>query len=216
MLRLTLGVVTGLLAALAYLGTRGTGPERVDATVEHDPFLAHPVAAPPLDLLDATGAPLTLERLRGRVAAVFFGYTQCPDVCPITLAQLSRIQEEVDPEGERLQIVFISLDPVRDSAEVLQRYTQSFHPGVIAATGEVEPLRAQVLEYGIGFVYRPRRGGAADSLAPTGGGPLGNDYLVDHTAHTFLIDEGGMLVAQVLPETSSETLKRAIERVLDG
>ncbi len=216
MLRLTLGVVTGLLAALAYLGSRGTGPEVVADDAGHDPFLARPVAAPPLDLVDSKGAPLTLERLRGRVAAVFFGYTQCPDVCPITLAQLSRIQEEIDPEGERLQVVFISLDPVRDTAEVLERYIGSFHPGVIAATGEVEPLRDQVLEYGIGFVYRPRRGGAADSLPPDPDSPLGTDYLVDHTARTFLIDPSGMLVAQVLPETSSETLREAIERVLDG
>lgn len=216
MLRLTLGVVTGLLATLVYLGARGTGPDAAVDSAEYDPFLAEPLPAPPLDLIDSEGAPVTLDRLRGRVAAVFFGYTQCPDVCPITLAQLSRIQEELDPDGERLQIVFVSLDPVRDTAEVLERFTQSFHPGVIAATGEVEPLRAQVLEYGIGFVYRPRAGGAADSVAPSPGGRLGDDYLVDHTARTFLIDEQGMLVAQVLPETSSDVLKRAIERVIDG
>ncbi|MEK9503770.1 SCO family protein [Gaopeijia maritima] len=216
MLRLTLGVVTGLLATLVYFGARGTGPDATGDPADYDPFLAEPLPAPPLDLTDSEGAPVTLERLRGRVAALFFGYTQCPDVCPITLAQLSRIQEELDPEGERLQIVFVSLDPVRDTAEVLERFTQSFHPGVIAATGEVESLRAQVLEYGIGFVYRPRAGGAADSVAPSPGGRLGDDYLVDHTARTFLIDEQGMLVAQVLPETSSDVLKRAIERVIDG
>lgn len=214
MLRLTLGIVTGLVATLAYMGVRGTGPATAIESDVHDPFLSEPVPAPQLDLVDSEGAPVTLDRLHGRVAAVFFGYTQCPDVCPITLAQLSRIQEEIDPSGERLQIVFVSLDPVRDTPEVLERFTQSFHPGVIAATGEVEPLRAQVLEYGIGFVYRPRAGGVADSVAPAEGGHLGDDYLVDHTARTFLIDEEGRLVAQVLPETSSEALRSAIEQVL--
>lgn len=215
MLRLALGTVTGLLAALAYLGVRGTGP--VDpATVDDgfDPFLAEPVPAPPLDLLDTRGDRVTMDDFRGRVVALFFGYTHCPDVCPITLAQLSRLQGELDPEGEALQVVFVSLDPVRDSAQALDRFASSFHEGVVALTAPVEALRPQVLEYGIGFVYRPRAGGAADSTAPDVHGALGDDYLVDHTARTFLIDREGRLVAQVLPETRSDVLRGALERVL--
>lgn len=215
LLRLALGTVTGLLAALLYLGVRGTGPVDPSAVRDPaDPFLAEPVPAPPLDLVDVDGRPVDLQAFRGRVVALFFGYTHCPDVCPITLAQLSRLQEELDPEGADLQVVFVSLDPVRDSAAALRRYTASFHEGVVALTAPVERLRPQVLEYGIGFVYRPRTGGAADSTAPDPAGRLGDDYLVDHTARTFLIDRGGRLVAQVLPETRSDVLRNALVRVL--
>ncbi len=215
MLRLALGSVTGLLAALVYLGARGTGPEApASADDGFDPFLAQAVPAPPLDLLDTEGGRVTLGDFRGRVVALFFGYTHCPDVCPITLAQLSRLQEELDPGGDALQVVFVSLDPVRDSAPALDRFTSSFHEGVVALTAPVEALRPQVLEYGIGFVYRPRAGGAADSTAPDPRGALGDDYLVDHTARTFLIDREGRLVAQVLPETRGDVLREALERVL--
>jgi protein SCO1/2 len=146
--------------------------------------------------------------------ALFFGYTQCPDVCPITLSQLARLQDELDPEGERLRIVFVSLDPVRDTPEVLRRYADSFDAGVRAWTGPVEELRPQVLEYGIGFLYRPRAGGAADSVAPDPAGPLGPDYLVDHTARTFIIDEAGEIRAQLLPESRSDALRFVLSEVL--
>lgn len=218
LLRLALGTVTGLLAALLYLGVRGTGPaDPASTATAPDPFLAEPVTAPPLDLMDPTGRRVGLDDFRGRVVALFFGYTHCPDVCPITLAQLSRLQEELDPDGDALQIVFVSLDPVRDSAPALERFAASFREGVAALTAPVESLRPQVLEYGIGFVYRPRAGGPADSVAPDPAGALGDDYLVDHTARTFLIDREGRLVARVLPETRSDGLRAALERVLaDG
>ncbi len=228
LLRLALGAVTGLLAALLYLGIRGTGPEAPDPLGGQDPFLASPVEAPPLTLTDPDGRSVSLADFRGRVVALFFGYTQCPDVCPITLAQLARLDEEIDAGGE-LEIVFVSLDPARDTPAELQRFGDRLHPDLVALTGPIEELRPQVLEYGIGFVYRPRAGGPADSVPPgivsgeAGGGSasggaesMGDDYLVDHTARTFVIDRGGRLVAQVLPETRGDVLREVVERVLEG
>jgi protein SCO1/2 len=161
------------------------------------------------------GNPVELDGLRGRVVALFFGYTQCPDVCPITLSQLARLRGELDPAGERMQIVFVSLDPVRDTPEVLERYAGAFDAGVRAWTAPVEDLRPQVLAYGVGFVYRPRAGGAADSVAPDPSGPLGDDYLVDHTARTFLIDRDGLLRAQLLPDSRSDALRDALVAILE-
>ena len=221
LVRLALGVATGLLAALLYLGSRGTGPPPDQASLSPDPFFAQPVAAPPLRLQRPDGQWTTLDDFRGRVVAVFFGYTQCPDVCPITLAQLARLQSELDPESTELQVVFVSLDPARDTPEVLEQFASRLHPDLVPLTAPVDTLRPQVLEYGIGFVYRPRSGGAADSLAPpshqeASDAGLGGDYLVDHTARTFLIDRGGRLVAQILPETRSDALREALVRALDG
>ena len=221
LLRLALGVATGLLAALLYLGVRGTGPSAAGPSAPPDPFFADPGAAPPLRLQDTEGEWVTLDRYRGRVVALFFGYTNCPDVCPITLAQLARVQSEIDPEGDDLQIVFVSLDPARDTSEVLDRFAARLHPDLVALTAPVDTLRPQVLDYGIGFVYRPLRGGPADSLVTLDGqvadeSALGDDYLVDHTARTFLIDRDGRLVAQILPTTQSDALRDALRRALDA
>lgn len=219
LLRLALGVSTGLLAALVYLGARGTGPPASRGADAADPFFAEPVEAPALRLQNPTGEWITLDRYRGRVVAIFFGYTNCPDVCPITLAQLARLQAELDPEGDDLQVVFVSLDPARDTPEALERFASRLHPDLVALTAPVDSLRPQALEYGIGFVYRPRDGGPVDSLVPPGptrtsGADLGDDYLVDHTARTFLIDRDGRLVAQILPEARGETLSDALRRAL--
>ena len=215
-LRATLGLVTGLLATLLYLGVRGTGPETgPPPTGEPDPLFADPRPAPELALFDTDGEAVGLDVVGGQVVALFFGYTQCPDVCPITLSQLSRIRGELDPDGTRLRIVFVSLDPVRDTPEVLERYVASFGSDVLAWTAPVEVLRPQVLEYGIGFVYRPRAGGPADSVAPDPTGAFGDDYLVDHTARTFVIDGDGLLRAQLLPDTRSDALRDVLATVLD-
>jgi protein SCO1/2 len=221
LLRLALGVATGLLAALLYLGVQGTGPPSARAPASSDAFFAEPLPAPPLRLQHPDGTWGTLDGYRGRVAAVFFGYTNCPDVCPITLAQLARLQGELDPEGDDLQIVFVSLDPARDTPDVLQRFAARLHPDLVALTAPVDTLRPQVLEYGIGFVYRPRDGGPVDSVvsppgAETAASRLGDDYLVDHTARTFLIDREGRLVAQILPEGNADALRDALRRALDG
>ncbi|MBT8402978.1 MAG: SCO family protein, partial [Gemmatimonadetes bacterium] len=180
-----------------------------------DLLFADPRPAPGLDLVDLDGDAVGLEALRGQVVALFFGYTQCPDVCPITLSQLSRLRAEIDPEGSRLQIVFVSLDPVRDTPEVLERYVASFGADVLAWTAPVDVLRPQVLEWGIGFVYRPRAGGPADSVAPDPAGALGEDYLVDHTARTFVIDGEGRLRAQLLHDTRSDALREVLATVLE-
>ncbi len=209
LLRLSIGVVTGLLASLAYLGVRSSGPSPASRPEAQDPFLARPYTAPPLSLIDPGGDTVQLTGFQGRTVALFFGYAQCPDICPITLAQLTRLQTELDPEGRRLQIVFVSLDPARDTPGVLQAYVERFGPGVVALTAPLEQLRPQVLEFGIGFLYRPVGGGASDSVPP-----LGPDYLVDHTARTFIVDSEGQVVAQLALEADGATLRAALTRVL--
>lgn len=201
-------------------------------------LLDEPWPAPALELTDPEGRIVRLSDFEDRVVAVFFGYTWCPDVCPITLAQLSRLQDELDPEVRRLQIVFVSLDPARDTAERLARWTAAFHPSVVAVSGPLDELRRTAWDWGIGFRYRVLErspfaddsstpgSGTVDSLAsPTPGDlpapgmvvdepPVGVPYLVDHTSRTFLVDADGRVIAQIAPEMEGATLERGVRRAL--
>lgn len=201
-------------------------------------LLAEPWPAPALDLSDPQGRTVGLDDFSDRVLAVFFGYTWCPDVCPITLAQLSRLQDELDPEAERLQIVFVSLDPARDTPERLERWTAAFHPSLRALTGPLDELRRTAWDWGIGFRYRilerspfgdsvaaPREHGATgeattDAAAQLAPGMVVDDppptgpYLVDHTSRTFLIDREGLVIAQISPEMDGQTLEKAVRAAL--
>ena len=88
-----------------------------------------------LSLPDLTGKIRTLDDFKGKLTVLFFGYTQCPDVCPTTMAELAEVKKLLGPDGERLQGVFITIDPERDTPEVLKNYVASFDPGFVALRG---------------------------------------------------------------------------------
>ncbi|MEO6896181.1 MAG: SCO family protein, partial [Caldimonas sp.] len=88
-----------------------------------------------LDLPDVDGRPRTLADWKGKVTVVFFGYTQCPDVCPTTMAELAQIRKLLGADGDKLQTVFVTIDPERDTAEILKAYVTNFGPGVVALRG---------------------------------------------------------------------------------
>lgn len=207
LLSILLGLGLGLLATLVVFrasfrpGLGGTP----DETAAYAPW---PAPDPPF--LDLAGDTLRLSQFRGLHVALFFGYTWCPDVCPITLAQIARSAADLDPHGEALRVVFVSLDPYRDTPERLATWTRAFHSGVISLTGNVELLRAAAWAWGVDFRYRtlPTPGVVVD-IPPDSAG-----YLVDHTARTFLIDPQGRVVAQVAPEADGETFRRLLEQTL--
>ncbi len=98
-------------------------------------------------LTDHTGAKRTLADYRGKVVAVFFGFTQCPDVCPTTLSDLAQVKKRLGNDGDRLQVIFITVDPERDSQAVLQRYVPSFDPSFVALYGSAEQTAATAKEF---------------------------------------------------------------------
>ncbi len=145
--------------------------------------------APPLErfeklggdftLTSQFGAQTSLSQFRGKVVLLTFGYTSCPDVCPATLAELTRVHRTLGADSPRVQTLFITVDPERDSAARLKDYLASFHPGMIGLTGPVPEISAVALNYGSHFA-KP------DSHSAAG-------YLMDHTAFTYLLDQEGVV-----------------------
>ncbi|MGH0038410.1 MAG: SCO family protein [Myxococcota bacterium] len=142
-------------------------------------LLPVPLEIPEFALSDHRGRPFDRSRLEGRWSLLFFGYTYCPDVCPITLQNLSPVQEALAaaPDAGAVQVVFVSVDPERDSRERLAEYVGFFHPDLLGVTGE--PPEIDRLAKAVGAFYRK-----ADDDAPADG------YLVDHSAKLFLVDPG--------------------------
>ncbi len=138
-----------------------------------------PRQAPDFSLSGSNGSELKLRSYRGKVVVVAFGFTSCPDVCPITLATLAQARKKLGAEGNELQVVYITVDPERDDAERMRTYLASFDPTFIGGTGKAERLAAVRKEYGITATRQA----------------LGNSYLYAHSSFTYLIDREGRLRA---------------------
>ena len=130
-----------------------------------------------LDLPDADGKPRSLDDWRGKVVVVFFGYTQCPDVCPTTMAELAQIRTMLGAQGDRLETVFVTIDPERDTPEVLKAYVANFGPNVVALRGSAEQTAAAAKEFKV--FYAKVAGKTAGS------------YTMDHSAASFVFDPAG-------------------------
>lgn len=130
-------------------------------------------------LPDLDGRPRTLADFQGRAVVLFFGFTHCPDVCPTTLAELATIKQRLGPAGERLQTVFVTVDPERDTPELLKAYMANFDPSFVALRGTPE----QTLELAKSFK-------AFFQKVP---GKEAGSYSVDHTAGAYVFDPAGKL-----------------------
>ena len=132
-----------------------------------------------LALTDQEGKPRTLADFKGKVVVVFFGYTQCPDVCPTTMAELAQVKKALGKDGERLQGIFVTVDPERDTPAVLKSYMSSFDPSFVALRGTVEQTKEVAKEFKVFFAKVPGR--TPDS------------YTMDHTAGSYVFDSSGRL-----------------------
>jgi protein SCO1/2 len=130
-----------------------------------------------LPLPDLDGRARTLAEFRGKAVVVFFGFTQCPDVCPTTLAEIAAVKKELGAAGERIQTVFVSLDPERDTPELLKNYVATFDPGVVALRGTAEQTQAAAKAYKVFFQKVP--------------GKEPGSYSIDHTAGAYVFDTEG-------------------------
>ena len=132
-----------------------------------------------IPLTDVNGQKRSLKDFSGKVVAVFFGYTQCPDVCPTTLQELLEVKQALGADGDKLQAVFVSLDPERDTPEVLKAYLANFDQSFVGLSGTPEELAAVVKDFKIYFKKVP--------------GKAEGTYTVDHSAGTYLYDPQGRL-----------------------
>ncbi len=129
-------------------------------------------------LTDYNGKTRTLADFKGKVVAVFFGYTYCPDVCPTTLGELALVANGLGADASRLQVLFITVDPERDTPEVLAKYVAAFHPGFLGLYGDAEATRRTAKEFKVFYQKQPLPGGG---------------YSVDHSAGTYIFDPAGRL-----------------------
>lgn len=128
-------------------------------------------------LPDVQGQLRTLADFKGKVTVVFFGFTQCPDVCPSTLVELAQIKKSLGADGERLQAVFITVDPERDTPEILKAYMASFDPSFVALRGTPEQTLATAKAFKVYFAKSP--------------GKTEGSYSMDHTAASYVFDTQG-------------------------
>ena len=173
----TLGAVAMLATVLAVAGCDKLLPgptasfKSVDVTgAEYGRELALP---------DASGKPRTLADFKGKVSVVFFGYTHCPDVCPTTLSELAEVKRMLGPQGDRVEAIFVTVDPERDTPEILTAYMNNFGPDFVALRGTPEQTAAAAREFKVFYAKVP--------------GKTDDSYTVDHTAGSYVIDTKGHL-----------------------
>ena len=130
-------------------------------------------------LTDHNGKPRTIADFRGKLVFVFFGYTHCPDICPTTLSDMAGIMKSLGPDADKLQVLFITLDPERDTPEVMAGYVPAFHSGFLGLYGD----RAATEKVARDFKIFQQR-------VP---GPDGKSYTIDHTAASYVFDTRGHL-----------------------
>lgn len=180
-----------VLAAAAVLLPSGRHPGGTGAA--SDP----PATGGPFTLVDGNGKQVTDRDLRGKYLLVYFGYTFCPDVCPTTLNEISAAVDRLGPKAERVQPVFITVDPRRDTPDTVKRYTEQFSPRILGLTGTPEQVAAVSREYRVyAAVHR------------TGDGP--DDYTGDHSSVLYLMGPDGRFITRVPADKTGAEIAAAL------
>lgn len=132
-----------------------------------------------LALIDAEGKPRTLADFKGKVVVVFFGFTQCPDVCPTTLLELAAVKKALGAEGARVQGIFVTVDPERDTPQVLKAYVDNFGSDFVALRGDAEQTKAVAKHFKVFYAKVPSN--------------TEGQYSMDHTAGSYVFDPSGRI-----------------------
>ena len=173
-------IVAGLSLPLVAVSALMQGCERAGAP---PPFKAIDITgatyAQDLDLPDTDGRRRHIAEFKGKLTVVFFGFTQCPDVCPTTMLELAQVKQALGADGDKVQGIFISLDPERDTPEVLKAYVGNFSPDFIALRGTPEETLAAAKRFKLFFAKVP--------------GKTAGSYSLDHTAGSFVFDTQGKI-----------------------
>ena len=149
-------------------------------------------------LQDAQGRTRTLADFKGQVVLIFFGFTQCPDVCPTALSRAAAVMQQLGPAADRVQVIFVTVDPERDSPAVLAEYTRAFHPRFLGLMADLATTERTAKDFKV--FYRKV--------------PTGSSYTMDHTALSFVFDPSGRLRLAVRHETPAEQLTQDLKRLL--
>ncbi|MFZ2987121.1 SCO family protein [Ideonella sp.] len=153
-----------------------------------------------LKLADVDGRERSLADFKGKVVVVFFGYVQCPDVCPTTLTELAAIKQQLGAQGKDVQSVFVTVDPERDTAEVLKAYMANFGPDFVALRGTPEQTQAAAKAFKVFYAKVP--------------GKTESSYTVDHTAGSYLFDKAGRVRVFSRYGSGAEALTQDLKTLL--
>lgn len=182
-------LATGLLLFMAYRDSpKGIAGSVLSASI-----------GGPFQLVDQNGKPFTDADLKGKWNLVFFGYTHCPDVCPTTLNELALAMERLGKQRDKVGIVFISVDPERDTPEILKSYIASFDAPVTALTGTPEQVAAAEKAYRVYSAKHPTQNG---------------NYDMDHSAVIYVMDPQGRFTATFTPDTGAEQVAQRMQKLL--
>ncbi|MCE4554911.1 SCO family protein [Roseateles cellulosilyticus] len=153
-----------------------------------------------LNLSDQDGRSRSLADFKGKVLVVFFGYTQCPDVCPTTMAEVAEVKRSLGADGDKVQGIFVTIDPARDTAQLLKSYLASFDPSFIGLRGSDEQTQAAAKEFKVFFAKVP--------------GKTPESYTMDHTAASFIFDTEGRVRVYSRYGAGAEPLAHDIKLLL--
>ncbi len=194
-----------LAAALAVATLELAGCERLFAPAK-SPFQGIDVTGGAmggeLRLTDHDGKPRTLADFRGKVVVVFFGYTHCPDVCPTTLADLASALKQLGNDASRVQVLLVTVDPKRDTPELLKQYVTAFNPGFIGLRGDTEALTRATKDFHV--YWNVREGSTAES------------YTVDHSGQAYALDRDGKVRLLFAPGTAPAAIASDLRVLLNG
>lgn len=151
-------------------------------------------------LTDHSGAARTLADFRGKVVVVFFGFTQCPDVCPTTLAQMVEIKRRLGSDADRVQVIFVTVDPERDTPQVLGEYVRAFDPGFVALYGTPEQTARTAKDFKVFYQKVPGK-------TPT-------SYTMDHTAGSYVFDAQGRVRLFLRHDQGVESIVADLKKLL--
>jgi protein SCO1/2 len=188
--------LVALAAALAIAGCSPSKPSFQNTDVTGAEFGRE------LALTDHTGKPRTLADFRGKAVAVFFGFTHCPDVCPTTLATMKAVKDQLGADGDRLQVLFVTVDPERDTPEFLSRYVTAFDPSFLGLTGTPDAIAQTAKQFKVYYQKVP--------------GKTPDTYTIDHTASTYLYDPQGRLRLFVRHGQPVDPIAQDVKTLLAG
>jgi protein SCO1 len=185
--------IVGLLVAVLLLGAGGflwlTGST------------AGPTIGGPFALENSVGKPVTDRDFRGKYMLVYFGYTYCPDVCPTTLNAVAEALDKLGPKAKNVSPIFITVDPQRDTPDVMKQYTAAFSPDLVGLTGTPDQIASVAKEYRVYYAKHV-----------TGPGP--NDYSMDHSSILYLMGPDGRFIAPIRADGSGDEIAAEIGKLV--
>jgi len=151
-------------------------------------------------LTDASGKPRSLSDYRGKAVVLFFGYTQCPDVCPTTMAELQSVMKSLGPDADRVQVLFVTLDPARDTPALLSQYVPAFDPRFVGLSGDEAATVRTAKDFKVFYQKVP--------------GPTATSYTLDHTAGSYVFDPQGRIRLFLRQGQSAESVTHDLKILL--